>query len=246
MGLIYCYKSPEGKEYIGQTKRSMIERDKDHIKDCKRLQGAFYKALKKYGRDKFELTILKVCDDHELNKYEQMFIKERNTMHPNGYNMRNGGSGLNVLCDESRKKLSDSVRSKNKDLPMHMTRIRMHGKLIGYAVHRHPKQPRQICFVNNHDPESMFEKAMECLTYLNNLKEDELDTRYVAKTVGGQRKISSNLPKYVNQTTNRNGDIDGYRVRTYKPNEPQKSFKFLQDAINYLNELIEKRMQLRD
>lgn len=90
MGLIYKLTSPSGKSYIGQTTRSFERRLQEHCQDngCKILHA----AINKYGIEEFLKEILVECDDSELDIYECQYIKELNTLEPNGYNIRSGGS----------------------------------------------------------------------------------------------------------------------------------------------------------
>ena len=51
-------------------------------------------AVKKYGRENFVKEILETCTSKEiLSKREIFWIKEKNTISPNGYNLTQGGDG---------------------------------------------------------------------------------------------------------------------------------------------------------
>jgi len=54
--------------------------------------------MNKYGIDKFHIEILKECPNNELNDYEKAYIKEYNSVAPNGYNLTYGGDG-NIRLD---------------------------------------------------------------------------------------------------------------------------------------------------
>lgn len=56
-GFVYCYISPCGKRYIGQTKTTLQERAKKNAKGYKGCK-LFYEAIQKYGWDSFEVEIL--------------------------------------------------------------------------------------------------------------------------------------------------------------------------------------------
>lgn len=205
--------------------------------------------LKEIGRDNFKLTILYECSEKELNTYEKKFISERKTLHPHGYNMQPGGSSCSEVTTQVRELISKAVKTKNKDLPMYLTRNYQRGKLIGYMVQNHPKHKSKITFTNTKDPESVYEKALECLDYLNNLGESEEDTKY--NNTKPRRPASTDLPKYITRTLNKNKQPHGYRVNTYKENEPVRTFSpynetSLEKAIDYLSKLMQDRMQLRE
>lgn len=103
MGYIYCLTSPKGKKYIGQTRRSLEKRYEEHAKannGCRLLCN----AIRKYGFDSFMKETLLIIDDEMLDEYEKKFISAYNTLYPNGYNIRSGGSN-GFHCDESREKM---------------------------------------------------------------------------------------------------------------------------------------------
>jgi group I intron endonuclease len=102
MGIIYCLTSPSGKKYIGQTIRSLEKRFEEHCKskDC----IALYNAIHKYKPENFIKEILLTCDDNYLDEYETKYIVLHNTLYPNGYNIRTGGSN-GKHCDESKEKM---------------------------------------------------------------------------------------------------------------------------------------------
>jgi hypothetical protein len=55
-------------------------------------------AIKKYGIENFKKEILEYCDTITiLNEKEIFWIKEKNTISPNGYNLTPGGSGGDTI-----------------------------------------------------------------------------------------------------------------------------------------------------
>ena len=81
-----------GKIYIGQSK-DPIRRWKEHKWDalnpnCKE-NSAIHDAFLKYGIDNFEFTIIGWFENY--NEKEKYYIKELNTLYPNGYNLTEGG-----------------------------------------------------------------------------------------------------------------------------------------------------------
>jgi group I intron endonuclease len=84
------------KNYIGQTKnfeRRMIR----HEADSKHPEPMYkiHRALKKYGFDNFEVTILEECQKEILDERETNWISHFDS-HNNGYNMTGGGSGFGI------------------------------------------------------------------------------------------------------------------------------------------------------
>ena len=116
-GVIYRYKSPSGKYYIGQT----IDEERrryNFLRDITYAGDKINYARKKYGPENFEYTVLmKVTgDDKEeiiryLNMLEPFFIKQYNSIE-NGYNSSEGGK--NGLLSEYTKKKMSEVRTGHK------------------------------------------------------------------------------------------------------------------------------------
>jgi group I intron endonuclease len=107
MGFIYCLTSPSGKMYIGQTKRDVSRRFREHSKiipGCVALNS----AIKKYGFDTFKKEVLLEINNELLDKYEIKFIDFYNTVFPNGYNIRLGGSVNSKHCSESCERMRQS------------------------------------------------------------------------------------------------------------------------------------------
>lgn len=100
----------DGKQYIGQTTKTLEARWYDHTQvrknpSCKYL----YSAIQKHGVENFELkTLVIVGTKWEMDLYECGLIKAFNTKAPNGYNLTDGGDGAQgfVFTDEQRQKIS--------------------------------------------------------------------------------------------------------------------------------------------
>ena len=89
---VYCYTSPSGKIYIGQTGQSIKARaGKEGInyQQC----PYFYKAIQKYGLENFKVDILKDNLTHEeANYWEEYYINLLDsTNQARGYNLAEGG-----------------------------------------------------------------------------------------------------------------------------------------------------------
>lgn len=98
MHLIYCYTNLiNNKKYIGQT-NNLKRRIKQHKDDSftnyneARYNQLIHQAIRKYGLDNFKIDILEDSIPIELiDKKEKYYIREYNTMVPNGYNLTEGG-----------------------------------------------------------------------------------------------------------------------------------------------------------
>jgi group I intron endonuclease len=111
MGCIYrIINKIDSKSYIGQTifdnPSKRWNTHKSNFKKEKH-QEYLYRAIRKYGIENFEFSIICICKKEELSQLECNYIKEYNTF-GNGYNMTSGGEGTRgyKASEETRKKIS--------------------------------------------------------------------------------------------------------------------------------------------
>jgi len=107
-----------GKLYVGQTTQTLISRWRSHkYKGCRALNS----AIKLYGPEAFEISILEEVEDREqLDIRESYWITELNTLAPKGYNLKTGGSRGKPSEDTRKRqafahkgrKLPESVRKR--------------------------------------------------------------------------------------------------------------------------------------
>jgi group I intron endonuclease len=71
-------------------------------------------ALRKYGIADFVIELIEYCEIEKANEREIHYIKEFNSLFPNGYNLKNGGSVFTHSV-ESKKRVSDGVINYFKD-----------------------------------------------------------------------------------------------------------------------------------
>lgn len=105
---IYKITFSNQKSYIGQSsnlKRRMREY-KNWKKHCKN-QTALYAAFEKYGYENAKFTMIYESSDklnqNILDELEIKYIKEYNTLTPNGYNIKTGGKGISGYGSYSSK-----------------------------------------------------------------------------------------------------------------------------------------------
>lgn len=105
------------KSYIGKTERTFDIRLAEHIRDSKKenITSYFHRALKKYGIDNFEFIILAETDNlFELNNLEIEFISKLNTLKPNGYNITEGGTGVNTYRNLDSERLEEIIKKSSE------------------------------------------------------------------------------------------------------------------------------------
>ena len=162
MGDIYLLESPSKKYYVGQTveklqsgkKWGYLARWNSHISEAKRNLNycrLLDNAIRKYGPENFKVTLLCQCKTlEELNEKEIFYIKEYNSLTPNGYNLTTGGNKNQKQSQETCDKKSISLLGKNKGkvlnkknrldpedniLPKYLRKIK-----DGYRISNHPSK----------------------------------------------------------------------------------------------------------
>lgn len=161
----------QAQKYVGQhmTSWGSLKRWIRHCSDAldtkkKAYDYEIHKAIREHGRDAFEVTKLCDCRLEDMDKLEQFYIKELNTLHPNGYNMTEGGSVGSKHCDLANKKNKENLkpvseetirnlhhsnigrrvegtqrkREEDQHLPKYVSPIRKDNVIIGYMVKKFP------------------------------------------------------------------------------------------------------------
>lgn len=96
------------KIYVGQTKRTLESRLMGHFYDSKRCDYYFARSIRKHGIKNFIIELIEeVENEYILNERERYWIKELNSIKPNGYNIENGGN-CQPLSEETKRKISES------------------------------------------------------------------------------------------------------------------------------------------
>ena len=101
-------------EYSNGRKHGYLNRFKIHIKSAKTKNDcrALGNAIKQYGEDNFVCELICECEQSEMNTLEDKFIKEYNTLVPNGYNLMSGGCNGRTHSKETKEKMSTTRTGK--------------------------------------------------------------------------------------------------------------------------------------
>lgn len=93
-GFIYIIKNTvNSKVYIGQTRTSVDQRWKEHLRHAQYGDQIINRAMKKYGVDKFYIETLEICDVSILDEREIYYIDlYDSTDKSKGYNVSIGGN----------------------------------------------------------------------------------------------------------------------------------------------------------
>ena len=118
-----------GKIYIGQSVSHILNhkryrpygrdgRFRCHISEAfstKKNQSHYLNnAIRKYGVPDFEVELIECCETKDADERETHYIKDLNSLFPNGYNLKNGGNVF-THSDESKKRVSNGVINYFKD-----------------------------------------------------------------------------------------------------------------------------------
>ena len=102
-----------GKSYIGLSV-DIHNRWKQHRSFAKTgRKSAIYSALKKYGVDAFEFTVLEECASDVLEEREKHWIVQFDTV-ASGYNLTFGGESNKEVSEETRRKISEANTGKKR------------------------------------------------------------------------------------------------------------------------------------
>lgn len=109
-----------GKIYVGQTCNDLVYRFKHHCKPSSRVP-ALRDAIKKYGKESFKIELIVECKtQEEANQMEVFYIKELNTMSPNGYNLEEGGKvsprSLHSIAKSAASKKGMAYRNRRRGI----------------------------------------------------------------------------------------------------------------------------------
>jgi len=99
-----------GKQYVGQTTKTLEARWFDHNQTRKNPSCKYlYSAIQKYGVENFQVETLVIVDSkEEMDRNERGLIAALGTKAPKGYNLTDGGDGAQgfVFTLEQRNKIS--------------------------------------------------------------------------------------------------------------------------------------------
>ena len=111
---IYMWKNKlDGKCYIGQTvnEKQRYNKHVNAVHSLKKTSNKFHNALKKYGLENFEYSVLEYISGptaellKTLDDLEQKYIKEYNSI-INGYNLTSGGQKYSKHSNEAKHHMS--------------------------------------------------------------------------------------------------------------------------------------------
>jgi len=116
---IYLATFPNGKVYVGQTRRPLCLRKANHRCRGKNPKTAFHFAIRKYGFESIIWTILERCSSaYETEEIERKWIQKFNSYNRDkGYNETLGGESCFLMTEEAKQKMKWSDEKKERLRP---------------------------------------------------------------------------------------------------------------------------------
>lgn len=102
-----------GKVYIGITRTTLKKRFSSHLLSVKKgSMTPFHCALRLYGEDNFEISIIAQARDWlSLQEAERIVIAQRGSIAPGGYNITPGGDGFHgTHTEKTKQKFRDNSK----------------------------------------------------------------------------------------------------------------------------------------
>lgn len=159
------------KKYVGQTVQNVNVRFNSHClknSGCPKLRN----AIQKYGKENFKIITLKVfaCSDFEtlhkqLDYWETWYIEYYHSVEQ-GYNCTYGGQNAKVYSEETKNKMSISMKKFYADHPEAKEKIRdrLKGNTIWKGKKRSPESIEKMKKAQSNRSKETREKLSKALT----------------------------------------------------------------------------------
>lgn len=169
MGFIYkAVNKVNGKIYIGQTRCSISKRWNEHIRASRTTERDFklHRAIRKYGEDNFEVSVVDKVPDELLNRSEINYISKYDS-YTNGYNSTIGGDGSSKIDRRRIRDLwDDGLTITEIAHSADCSKQTVHAVLKDYPLHSNEEsiyrgKRNQMVRVNQYDLDGNFIQSFE-------------------------------------------------------------------------------------
>jgi group I intron endonuclease len=195
MGCIYrIINKLNGDSYIGQYHK---DNPKGRFATHKRLARDetttehLYRAIRRYGIENFEFTLICVCAKKELNDLEIKYIADFKTFGEKGYNMTSGGQGIRDFkhSEETKDKLRKLSTGK---FPNEEVRKRISEGLKGHSVSEETREKLRKSSTGVPKSAETIEKLRKAST--GRLVSKETGDK-LSKALSGKKKSAEHIKK---------------------------------------------------
>lgn len=250
--------SGQSKDYIGQTSIGLKKRwinYKSEYKSQLKKNKYLYQMFEKYNIDNFTIETIEDCGNSSLDEAEIYWIKELNTIKPNGYNLQAGG--IVTIHHQETKELISQIQkqgSLSEDLPMYMSKYTANGR-HGYRIQYTPLNKRASFMVPI--AESCDDVLLKAKRYLQSYIDmynrsisgdpDSLPLPEVLPEIGHKVGASVGLPMYINNfVLKQNGKITrhGFKVK-YGPDNKTRNITCTPDK-DVSDDMLAEAIRIRD
>jgi group I intron endonuclease len=197
-GIIYVVTNTvNGKQYVGQTTRSVKMRWYYHARSAKSSDCLLYCAIRKYGINKFTIEQIDVAESQdELNEKEIHHVARLGT-YGGGYNLTPGGKQMR-LSEETKRKISKSLSGRINGPLTDETRQKIAKALTGQCWSETSRQKRIKTWRNR--PVSMHCKHGHLRTPDNTYTHQKTGHKscWVCRYLAAKRRLPERLQCYLN------------------------------------------------
>ena len=160
------------KKYVGKTEQSIQKRFLEHCADSKKFsKRPLYRAMSKYGIDKFSISLLEETRCPE--EREIFWIKELDSYH-NGYNATLGGDGKKYLDYQSiydtyvkLQNVTETAKVFNISVDSVSKAVKQFGEVKSAVLVAKDSQGKNICmFDANGNLEQIFPSVREAACFV--------------------------------------------------------------------------------
>ncbi len=239
MSLLYIATNKvNGKQYIGQTRKGLQKRKRDHEKisrnPASKSHGYFQRAIAKYGPENFKWDVLTPdVPLEQVDELEELAIDINGTLRPNGYNIATGPRA--VAGSTGGRAAGSTRRGSGQGLPAYISYKSDKGIIHGYQIdYNDPLK----CIVSARY--TMQQKLVIAVKWLEEMKHGAKIPRIYTR----KHPEDDHLPPGISRTVDRRTGHIRYMVRPMiNGKRVHKSFtrggpeQALEDAKAYLENL---------
>jgi hypothetical protein len=226
--------------YVGQVVSHRLNKNKyrpfgyvgrfsDHVSEAinntKKKQCTYLNnAIRKYGKEKFKVTLLETCDMDDINDREKHHVAKHKTLYPTGYNLTPGG------------KTTEYKKVKNSE---ELNEVKKRGREFGYV---HKKSTLKLMSKRN--------KAFKSTPEQKKITSDTMRKYYDNKKIQllQEYDLSGDVDDYIHPVMKKDTDIihkyiikiDGRKFRADTKDEP------LEDQYERLKNIILQAKELQE